>query len=103
MHYSTDKLMKLHEKQKNDSLAIFYTVMVIIVSTLIMLALIIKTSEAQEIKIIEKCDDPDKLPENLRKAYENLKSNGYDIKINCYFKEEKPLTDEQRKAIESLR
>ena len=88
MHYSTDKLMKLHEKQKNDSLAIFYTVMVIIVSTLIMLALIITTSEAatggEEIKSVEKCDDPDKLPENLRKAYYEFKAAGLPVKIQCY-------------------
>lgn len=84
MQYSTEKLMKLHDKQRNDSLARFYVVMTIIVSAFIILAMLIKSSEAVEKPVVEKCDDPEKLPDDLRKAYYELKKAGYPVKIQCY-------------------
>lgn len=86
MEYSTEKLMKLHDKQRNDSLARFYVVMTIIVSAFIIMAILLKSAEAVEKKetVVEKCDDPEKLPENLKKAYYEFKKAGYPVKIQCY-------------------
>lgn len=104
MDYSTEKILEMWEKQKNDNLRAFYIIMAVIVATGLILACLAGCAEASDIvkEPISNCENVEALPAGLKKAYEGLKASGHDVKINCYSKDQ-GLTDKEKEAIKRLR